>query len=260
MINSLWISKTGMEAQQMQLDVISNNLANSSTNGFKRASAVFEDLMYQNLRQAGSNSSEQSQLPTGLQVGLGVRTVATSRSFSQGALQQSSNKLDVAVQGNGFFQVTMPDGTTNYTRDGAFQVDSQGRLVTATGLPIANGVTVPANATSISIAGDGTVTAQIPGTVTPQSIGTIALASFINPAGLDPKGQNLYAETPASGQPNSGTPGANGLGTLMQGFVETSNVNVVQELVTMIQTQRAYEMNSKAIQTSDQMLQKLGQL
>lgn len=260
MINSLWISKTGMEAQQTQLDVISNNLANVSTNGFKRASAVFEDLMYQNLRQAGSNSSEQSQLPTGLQIGLGVRTVATSRSFSQGALQQSGNKLDVAVQGNGFFQVTMPDGTTNYTRDGSFQVDSQGRLVTSTGLPIANGVTVPANATGIAIAGDGTVTAQIPGTTTPQAIGTIALASFINPAGLDPKGQNLYAETPASGQPNSGTPGANGLGSLMQGYVETSNVNVVQELVTMIQTQRAYEMNSKAIQTSDQMLQKLGQL
>jgi flagellar basal-body rod protein FlgG len=260
MINSLWISKTGMEAQQTQLDVISNNLANVSTNGFKRASAVFEDLMYQNLRQAGSNSSEQSQLPTGLQIGLGVRTVATRRSFSQGALQQSGNKLDVAVQGNGFFQVTIPDGTTNYTRDGSFQVDSQGRLVTATGLPIANGVSVPANATSIAIAGDGTVTAQIPGSTSPQSIGTIALASFINPAGLDPKGQNMYAETPASGQPNSGTPGANGLGSLMQGYVETSNVNVVQELVTMIQTQRAYEMNSKAIQTSDQMLQKLGQL
>jgi flagellar basal-body rod protein FlgG len=216
--------------------------------------------MYQNLRQVGSNSSEQSQLPTGLQVGLGVRTVATSRSFAQGNLQQSGNKLDVAIQGNGFFQVTMPDGTTNYTRDGSFQVDSQGRLVTATGLPIANGVTVPANATGISIGGDGTVTAQIPGTTAPQAIGTIALASFINPAGLDPKGQNLYAESTASGQPNSGTPGANGLGTLMPGFVETSNVNVVQELVTMIQTQRAYEMNSKAIQTSDQMLQKLGQL
>jgi flagellar basal-body rod protein FlgG len=260
MINSLWIAKTGMEAQQMQLDVISNNLANSSTNGFKRANAVFEDLMYQNLRQTGSNSSEQSQLPTGLQVGLGVRTVATSRSFAQGALQQSGNKLDVAVQGNGFFQVTMPDGTTNYTRGGSFQVDSQGRLVTATGLPIANGVTVPANATGVTIAGDGTVTAQIPGTTTPQNIGTIALASFINPAGLDPKGQNLFAESPASGQPNTGTPGTNGLGALMQGFMETSNVNVVQELVTMIQTQRAYEMNSKAIQTSDQMLQKLAQL
>jgi flagellar basal-body rod protein FlgG len=260
MINSLWISKTGMEAQQMQLDVIANNLANVSTTGFKRASAVFEDLMYQNLRQAGSNSSEQSQLPTGLQVGLGVRTVATSRSFAQGNLQQTSNKLDVAIQGNGFFQVTMPDGTTNYTRDGSFQVDSQGRLVTATGLPVGNGVTIPANATSVSIAANGTVSVQVPGTVTPQTVGTIALASFINPAGLDPKGQNLYAETPASGQPNSGTAGANGMGALMQGFVETSNVNVVQELVTMIQTQRAYEMNSKAIQTSDQMLQKLGQL
>lgn len=260
MINSLWISKTGMEAQQTQLDVISNNLANVSTNGFKRANAVFEDLMYQNLRQVGSNSSEQSQLPTGLQLGLGVRTVATSRSFAQGNLQQSGNKLDVAIQGNGFFQVTMPDGTTNYTRDGAFQVDSQGRLVTATGLPIANGVTVPANATSIAIGADGTVTAQVPGSASPQSIGTIALASFINPPGLEPKGGNLYAESTASGQPSSGTPGANGLGSLMQGFVETSNVNVVQELVTMIQTQRAYEMNSKAIQTSDQMLQKLGQL
>ena len=260
MINSLWISKTGMEAQQMQLDVISNNLANSSTTGFKRANAVFEDLMYQNLRQVGSNSTEQSQLPTGLQVGLGVRTVATSRSFSQGNLQQTSYNLDVAIQGNGFFQVTMPDGTTNYTRDGSFQVNAQGQLVTATGLPIANGVTVPANATSVAIAGDGTVTAQIPGSVEPQGIGTIALASFINPAGLDPKGQNLYAESPASGQPNAGTPGADGLGSLMQGFVETSNVNVVQELVTMIQTQRAYEMNSKAIQTSDQMLQKLAQL
>lgn len=260
MINSLWISKTGMEAQQMQLDVISNNLSNVSTNGFKRASAVFEDLMYQNLRQVGSNSSEQSQLPTGLQIGLGVRTVATSRSFAQGNLQQSGNKLDVAIQGNGFFQVTLPDGTTNYTRDGSFQVDSQGRLVTATGLPIANGVTVPPNASSIAIGGDGTVTAQIAGTIAPQTIGTIALANFVNPAGLDPKGQNLYAESSASGQPNSGTPGADGLGSLMQGFVETSNVNVVQELVTMIQTQRAYEMNSKAIQTSDQMLQKLAQL
>ena len=260
MINSLWISKTGMEAQQMQLDVISNNLANVSTNGFKRASAVFEDLMYQNLRQVGSNSSEQSQLPTGLQIGLGVRTVATSRSFSQGNLQQSGNKLDVAIQGNGFFQVTMPDGTINYTRDGSFQVNSQGQLVTATGLPIANGITVPANAKSVAIAGDGTVTAMIPGNVTPQPIGTIALASFINPAGLEPRGQNLYAESPASGQPNTGTPGANGLGGLMQGYLETSNVNVVQELVTMIQTQRAYEMNSKAVQTSDQMLQKLAQL
>ena len=260
MINSLWISKTGMEAQQMQLDVISNNLANVSTAGFKRSSAVFEDLMYQNLRQVGSNSAEQSQLPTGLQIGLGVRTVATSRSFSQGNLQQSGNSLDVAIQGNGFFQVTMPDGTTNYTRDGSFKIDSQGRIVTSNGLPIANGVTVPANAKLVTIGADGVVTANVPGNVTPQPIGTIALANFVNPAGLDPRGQNLFAESPASGQPNTGTPGANGLGSLAQGFIETSNVNVVQELVTMIQTQRAYEMNSKAIQTSDQMLQKLGQL
>lgn len=260
MINSLWISKTGMEAQQMQLDVISNNLANVSTNGFKRATAVFEDLMYQNLRQVGANSTEQSTLPTGLQVGLGVRTVATSRSFAQGNLQQSSNKFDVAIQGDGFFQVTMPDGTTSYTRDGAFQINSSGTLVTATGLPIASGVTVPANATAVSIAGDGTVSATIPGTPDPQGIGTISLARFINPAGLTPLGGNLYAESAASGQPQAGTPGADGMGALMQGFLETSNVNVVQELVTMIQTQRAYEMNSKAIQTSDQMLQKLGQL
>jgi len=260
MINSLWISKTGMEAQQMQLDVISNNLANVSTNGFKRATAVFEDLMYQNLRQVGANSTEQSTLPTGLQIGLGVRTVATSRSFTQGNMQQSNNKFDVAIQGDGFFQVTMPDGTTSYTRDGAFQINSAGTLVTATGLPIANGVTVPANATAVTIAGDGTVSATIPGTPAPQGIGTIALARFINPAGLTPLGGNLYAESLASGQPQAGTPGTDGMGALMQGFLETSNVNVVQELVTMIQTQRAYEMNSKAIQTSDQMLQKLGQL
>jgi len=260
MINSLWISKTGMEAQQMQLDVISNNLANVSTNGYKKSHAVFEDLMYQNLRQVGSNTSEQSTLPTGLQLGLGVRTVATSRSFAQGNLQQTSNNLDVAIQGNGFFQVTLPDGTTGYTRDGAFQIDTAGRLVTSNGLPILNGITIPANATNVSIAQDGAVSATVPGNVTPQAIGNITLASFINPAGLEPKGQNIYAESAASGQPNAGTAGANGLGQLAQGFVETSNVNVVQELVTMIQTQRAYEMNSKAIQTSDQMLQKLGQL
>jgi flagellar basal-body rod protein FlgG len=216
--------------------------------------------MYQNLRQVGSNTSDQTQLPTGLHLGLGVRTVATSRSFAQGTIQQTSNNLDVAIQGNGFFQVTQSDGSTAYTRDGSFQLDNQGRLVTANGLPIANGVTVPANAKNVSIATDGTVTATIPGTTAPQQIGSIILATFINPAGLEPLGQNLFAESPASGQPNTGTPGANGIGTTTQGFLETSNVNVVQELITMIQTQRAYEMNSKAIQTSDQMLQKLGQL
>ncbi|QHI97986.1 flagellar basal-body rod protein FlgG [Xylophilus rhododendri] len=260
MINSLWISKTGMEAQQTQLDVISHNLANVSTNGFKRANAVFEDLMYQNLRQVGSNTSEQNQLPTGLQLGLGVRTVATSRSFAQGSLQQTSNTLDVAIKGNGFFQVTQPDGTLAYTRDGSFQVNSSGQLVTNNGLPIANGVTIPANAQSVSIAADGTVSVVLPTTATPQQVGTIALVNFINPAGLEPRGQNLFTETAASGTPQTGTAGTNGLGTVMQGFVETSNVNVVQELIGMIQTQRAYEMNSKAVQTSDQMLQKLAQL
>jgi len=260
MINSLWISKTGMEAQQTQLDVISHNLANVSTTGFKRSNAVFEDLMYQNLRQVGANSSEQSQLPTGLQLGLGVRTVATSRSFTQGSMQQTSNQLDVAIKGNGFFQVTQPDGTIGYTRDGSFQLDSQGRLVTSSGLPVANGITVPPSATNVSIAADGTVSATLPNSATPQNIGSLALANFVNPAGLEPRGDNLYVETAASGQPNGGTAGTNGLGTVMQGFLETSNVNVVQELVSMIQTQRAYEMNSKAIQTSDQMLQKLGQL
>jgi flagellar basal-body rod protein FlgG len=175
-------------------------------------------------------------------------------------LQQSNNNLDVAIQGNGFFQLTMPDGTIGYTRDGAFQLDNAGRLVSSSGLLVSGGITVPANASNFTVAQNGTVTVTVPGNTAPQTIGTITTASFINPAGLEPKGQNIYAETAASGQPNAGTPNANGLGSLMQGFVETSNVNVVQELVSMIQTQRAYEMNSKAIQTSDQMLQKLGQL
>ncbi len=260
MIRSLWISKTGMEAQQTQLDTISHNLANVSTNGFKRGHVVFEDLIYQNLRQAGANSSEQTQLPTGLQVGLGVRPVATARIFSQGNLQQSTNPLDVAVRGNGFFAVQMPDGTTAYTRDGSFQVDAQGQLVTNNGYTVQPGITIPAGAQSVTIGSDGTVSVALAGQAQPQSIGQLQLVSFVNPAGLDPKGQNLFAETAASGTPNAGTPGQNGLGSLQQGFVETSNVNVVEELVAMIQTQRAYELNSKAIQASDQMLQKLGQL
>jgi|SRR5690606_24874080 len=260
MINSLWISKTGMQAQQTQLDVISNNMANVSTNGFKRANAVFEDLMYQNLRQVGAADTEQSNLPTGLQVGLGVRTVATARSFTQGSLQQSGNQLDLAVNGSGFLQVSMPDGTTGYTRDGSLQVDSQGRLVTSSGLAIAGDITVPAEAQSVTVGKDGVVSVKMPGNAQPQQVGNIELASFVNPAGLEPLGGNLYAESEASGNPMGGAPGTGGLGQLMQGYVETSNVNVVQELVTMIQTQRAYEMNSKAIQTSDQMLQRLAQL
>ena len=260
MIRSLWIAKTGMEAQQTQLDTISHNLANVGTNGFKRGHVVFEDLIYQNLRQAGAASSDQTQLPTGLQVGLGVRSVATSRNFSQGNLQQTSNNLDIAIKGNGFFQVQLPDGTTGYTRDGSLQVDGTGQLVTNNGYAVQPGITIPSNAQSVTIAADGTVNVALPGQTAPQAVGTLNLASFVNPAGLEPKGQNLWGETSASGAPNGGAPGSNGLGSLQQGYVETSNVNVVEELVAMIATQRAYELNSKAIQTSDQMLQKLGQL
>ena len=260
MMRSLWISKTGMEAQQTQLDTIAHNLANVGTNGFKRGHAVFEDLIYQNLRQAGANSSEQTQLPTGLQVGLGVRPVSMSRNFSQCNLQQTGNTLDIAVKGNGMFQIQMPDGAVAYTRDGAFQVDAQGQLVTNNGFTVQPGITIPANAQSVTIAADGTVGALLPGQSAPTTVGQLQLASFANPAGLEPRGQNLFTETAASGTPNAAAPGSNGLGTLAQGYVETSNVNVVEELVAMIQTQRAYEINSKAIQTSDQMLQRLGQL
>ncbi len=260
MIRSLSIAKTGMEAQQLQLDTIAHNLANVSTNGYKRSHAVFEDLMYQNLRQAGSQNGGEATLPTGLQVGLGTRAVATARQFSQGNLQQTSNPLDLAVLGQGFFEVQMPDGTAGYTRDGSFQVNAQGQLVTNAGYTVNPGITIPANAQSISVGNDGTVSVTLPGQATAQAVGQIQLASFANAAGLEPKGQNLFSETAASGNPNLGTAGENGLGGLRQGFVETSNVNVVEELVAMIQTQRAYELNSKAIQTTDQMLAKLSQM
>ena len=261
MIRSLWIAKTGMEGQQTKLDAISNNLANVGTNGFKRSGVIFEDLMYQNLRQSGAAAAEQNQLPTGLQIGLGVRAAATTRSFAQGNLQQTGNSYDLAVKGNGFFQVQMPDGSLAYTRDGGFQVDAAGQLVTNSGYLVQPGITIPANALSVTVAADGLVQITTPGnTATPTTIGQLQLASFVNPAGLEPRGQNLYAETASSGAPQVGVPNTNGLGALQQGFVEGSNVNVVEELVSMIATQRAYELNSKAIQTSDQMLQKLGQL
>ena len=260
MMRSLWIAKTGMEAQQTQLDHISHNLANSATNGYKKSHAVFEDLMYQNLRQTGANSTEQTTLPTGLQVGLGTRAVATSRSFTQGNLQTTERSLDIAIRGNGFFEIQMPDGTSGYTRDGSFQVNSTGQMVTNNGFPVQPGITIPATATSIAVGQDGTVSVTVPGSSTPQQVGQLQLTNFINPAGLEPKGQNLYTETAASGTPTTGTPGLEAFGQLQQGAVETSNVNVVEELVGMIQTQRAYELNSKAIQTSDQMLQRLTQL
>jgi flagellar basal-body rod protein FlgG len=260
MMRSLSIAKTGMESQQLQLDNISNNLANVGTNGFKRSQVVFEDLLYQNMRQAGSQNTQQNTLPTGLQIGTGVRAVGSSRNFGQGNLQKTDGAYDVAVNGLGFFQVQMPDGTNAYTRDGSFKIDANGQLVTNNGFPVNPAITIPANAQKVTIGQDGTVTVIVPGSATPNTVGQIQLATFTNPAGLNPLGGNVYGETAASGAPTPGQPGTNGLGTLAQGFIETSNVNVVEELVAMIATQRAYEINSKAVSTVDQMLQRLSQL
>ena len=260
MIRSLSIAKTGLDAQQTQLDVVANNLANVGTTGFKRSRAVFEDLMYQNLRQAGGQTSDQTRLPSGLQVGTGVRVVASERIHSQGNLTKTDNPKDVAIKGGGFFQVLMPDGTTAYTRDGSFQTDSEGQLVTASGFPVQPAITLPQNATSLTIGRDGMVSVTQAGSTKSVQVGQLQLATFLNPAGLQSMGENLYSETDASGAPNQTNPDSNGAGSLSQGYVEASNVNVVEELVNMIATQRAYEINSKAVQTSDQMLQRLSQL
>ncbi|MEO1767580.1 flagellar basal-body rod protein FlgG [Thiobacter aerophilum] len=260
MIRSLWIAKTGLDAQQMNIDVVANNLANVSTTGFKRSRAVFEDLLYQTLRQPGAKSSQQSEIPSGLQLGTGVRPIATERIFTQGNLTQTGNPLDLAINGNGFFQITLPDGTTAYTRDGSFQINSQGQVVTASGYTVAPAITIPANTLSITVSPDGIISVQQAGNPTPVQVGQLQLASFINPAGLQSMGENLYLETAASGAPSTNTPGTNGLGVLNQGYLETSNVNVSEELVKMIEAQRAFELNSRAISASDQMLQRLAQL
>ncbi|CDH34060.1 flagellar basal-body rod protein FlgG [Xenorhabdus bovienii] len=260
MIRSLWIAKTGLDAQQTNMDVIANNLANVSTNGFKRQRAVFEDLLYQTERQPGAMSSEQTNLPSGLQIGTGVRPVATERLHSQGNLAQTNNSKDVAIKGQGFFQIQMPDGTTGYTRDGSFQADQNGQLVTAGGFQVVPAIIIPDNATKISIARDGIVSINVQGQNAPQQVGQLTLTTFINESGLESVGENLYLETNSSGVPVENAPGINGAGLLYQGYVETSNVNVAEELVNMIQVQRAYEINSKAVSTSDQMLQKLTQL
>lgn len=260
MIRSLWISKTGLEAQQLNVDVISNNLANVSTNGFKRQRAVFEDLLYQQLRQPGAQTSQQTQVPSGLQIGTGVKPAATVRLFTNGSLQQTSNPLDVAINGQGFFQILLPDGTTAYTRDGSFQLDNNGQMVTSSGFALQPSITIPPNSTNITIGADGTVTVTQSGATTPVQVGSIQLANFINPAGLQSRGENLFVETAASGPPQVDTPGTNGLGLLNQDFVETSNVSVTEELVNLITAQRAFEINSRAIQTSDEMLQRLTQL
>jgi flagellar basal-body rod protein FlgG len=259
MIRSLWTAKTGLDAQQMHLDVISNNLANVSTNGFKRQRAVFEDLLYQNMRQPGAQSTQQTQIPSGLMIGVGVRPVSTEHIHTQGGLQNTDNALDMAINGQGFFQVQMPDGTLAYTRDGAFQRDSTGQIVTSSGYPVSPAITIPSDATSITISRDGVVSVTQPGNVT-TTLGNIQLATFVNNGGLQSVGENLYVETASSGTPTPNTPGTNGAGLINQGMVEISNVNVAEELVNMIQTQRAYELNSRAIQTSDSMLGRLAQL
>ncbi|SHI19188.1 flagellar basal-body rod protein FlgG [Pollutimonas bauzanensis] len=261
MIRSLWIAKTGLESQQTNMDVISNNLANVNTTGFKRGRAVFEDLMYQTIRQPGAQVGAANQLPSGLQIGTGVRTVATERIHTQGDLKNTGTDLDIAIQGKGFLQVEMPDGTFAYTRDGSMQVDQNGQLVTAGGYPIQPPINIPDNALTITIARDGTVSVTQPGAAgTNVQIGQLQLSTFVNPTGLQSAGENLYVETDASGPANFAQPGLDGAGLVLQQYTETSNVNVAEELVNMITTQRAYEMNSKAIQTSDQMLARLTQL
>ncbi|MDJ0877684.1 MAG: flagellar basal-body rod protein FlgG [Halieaceae bacterium] len=255
MNQALWISKTGLDAQQTKMAVIANNLANASTVGYKRGRAVFEDLLYQNFRQAGASSSQDTLIPSGMMIGTGVRTVATEKVFNQGNVTQTDNQLDVAIEGRGFLQVLLPDGNLAFTRDGSLQINDQGQLVTASGYNLQPAITIPPDALSVTIAKDGTISASLPGGGGASQLGTLQLANFVNPAGLEPTGQNLFLESNASGAPQVGNPGLNGLGTLLQGFVESSNVNVVEELVNMIETQRAYEMNSKAISTSDQMLQ-----
>lgn len=261
MIRSLWIAKTGLETQQTNMDVISNNLANVNTTGFKRSRAVFQDLMYQTLRQPGAQVGIVNQLPSGLQIGTGARTVATERIHTQGNLKETGNNLDIAIQGKGFLQVEMPDGTFAYTRDGSLQVNRNGMLVTAGGYPVQPGINIPDNALTITIGRDGTVSVTQPGaTGTNAQVGQLQLGYFINPAGLKSKGENLYVESFASGPANLLQPGLNGAGVVLQNFVETSNVNVAEELVKMIATQRAFEMNSKAVETSDQMLARMTQL
>jgi len=252
---ALWAAKTGLDAQQTKLAVTSNNLANVSTSGFKKGRAVFEDLLYQNIRQVGGATSQDTEAPSGVHLGTGVRVVATEKLYTQGGLTQTGNALDVAIEGRGFFQIQMPDGTNAYTRDGSFQLSAQGQMVTSSGYTMQPGITIPDGAQSITIGRDGIVSVRLAGQQAPVQVGQLQLTDFVNPAGLQPLGENLLAETVASGPAQSGSPAQNGLGATTQGAVEASNVNVVEELVNMIETQRAYEMNSKAISTADQMLE-----
>ena len=252
---ALWAAKTGLDAQNTRMAVIANNLANINTTGYKDGRAAFQDLMYQNVRQVGAQSTQNTQYSTGLTLGTGVRIVATEKDYTQGSVNQTNGALDMEVNGRGFFQITLPDGTLAYTRDGSFTLDNQGNVVTASGYPLQPAINIPAGTQSLTIGTDGTVTAVTAAAPNGSKIGQIQIADFINEEGLQPTGNNLLVESAASGAPQVGTAGTNGLGTISQGALETSNVNSVTELVSMIECQRSYEMNSKAISTTDQMMQ-----
>lgn len=260
MIRSLWTGTTGMQGQQINIDVIANNLANVSTTGFKKSKADFQDLLYQTMKVPGSQTSADTESPTGIMIGLGVKPAAVTKIFTQGDLIQTDNELDVAIEGTGFLQVEMPDGTTSYTRAGALKRDSNGRITTSDGYPILPALTVPDGARQISISETGILSAIIGADTTSTEIGNLELATFTNNGGLSAIGKNLFQETSASGTATTGTPGSDGLGTLMQNYLEGSNVNIVEEMANMITTQRAYEINSKTIQTSDEMMQTTNQL
>ncbi len=259
MIRALWTAATGMQSQQVNMDVIANNLANVNSSGFKKSRADFQDILYQTTRAAGAGV-DGGEVPTGVQIGLGSRVAAVQKVFTTGDFQQTENELDVAIEGQGFFQVVLPDGTDGFTRSGALKKDSTGRLVTSDGFPLIPEVVIPEGSTSISIGSGGTVDVLLDGESTPTEVGVIELIRFGNPSGLKSLGRNLYAETPTTGAPIAGTPGEAGFGTLSQGFLEGSNVNIMEEMVNMIAGQRAYEVNSKTIRTADEMLSTTSQL
>ena len=255
MIRAMWTAASGMAAQQLNMDVLAHNLANSNTVGFKRSRADFQDMLYQTLRMPGASASASTQLPTGIQLGTGVRAVAVQKIFTSGSLQQTQNELDVAIEGDGFIQVSRPDGTIAYTRAGAFKKNSTGAVVTSDGDPILPNITIPANTLKLTIGSDGTISVLAAGTTSSSQIGSLELARFDNPAGLEALGSNLFLPSGASGDPTTGAPGTPGFGTLAQGFLESSNVNIAEEMVNMIIGQRNYEINAKAVQTADEMLQ-----
>ena len=260
MIRALWTAASGMQSQQLNIDVIANNLANVNTTGFKKSRPDFQDLMYQNLKTVGAPSTSSTQVPSGIQIGLGSKAASVTKVFSAGSMTQTGNDLDLAIEGDGFFQIHMTDGTTTYTRDGSFKKDSQGRIVNSDGYPLTPEMVIPTNASKVTIGNDGTVSVLQAGQSTPTTIGTIQLATFSNPAGLSSLGHNLYQSTDSSGTANTGTAGQNGVGTIGQGFLEMSNVSVMEEMVNMIMSQRAYETNSKAVQAADEMLQQTNNL